>query len=241
VRATGLGLAALVAVVLAGCGPRTAPVSVPPSPSAAAPVTAASPAGAPSSSPPPTFGGTARPATAADVPHSWHPGCPVGPDQLSLLRLSYWGFDDRPHTGTMVVHRSVADQVVRIFGMLYRERFPIRRMQPVDVYGGSDPDSMADDNTSGFNCRYAVASGPPKWSAHAYGKAIDVNTVENPYLFGTQVLPPAGRAYLDRSKYRPGMALPGGLLVTAFAALGWKWGGATTSSPDYQHFSTSGG
>jgi D-alanyl-D-alanine carboxypeptidase len=160
---------------------------------------------------------------------------------LSVLRLSYWGFDDRPHLGTMIVNTAVAGDVVRIFGTLYRERFPIRRMQPEDVYGGSDPASMADDNTSGFNCRYAVATGPPHWSVHAYGEAIDVNTVENPYLFGTQVLPEAGRAYLDRSVYRPGMAVRGGLLVRAFAAVGWKWGGDTMSSPDYQHFSRTGG
>jgi D-alanyl-D-alanine carboxypeptidase-like protein len=158
-----------------------------------------------------------------------------------VLRLGYWGFDDRPHVGTMVVNTAVAGDVVRVFATLYRERFPIRRMQPEDVYGGSDPASMADDNTSGFNCRYAVATGPPRWSVHAYGEAIDVNTVENPYLFGTQVLPEAGRAYLDRSVYRPGMAVRGGLLVRAFATVGWKWGGETMSSPDYQHFSRTGG
>jgi hypothetical protein len=233
------------ALFLGGCDHPVTAVAPPPSvaPSVAASAASSSPPAAPSPSvsPSPTFVGTVGPVTPADVPHSWRPGCPVGPDRLSLLRLSYWGFDNRSHTGTMVVSKAVADDVVKIFGTLYRERFPIRRMEPVDVFGGSDPDSMAADNTSGFNCRYAVATGTPRWSAHAYGQAIDVNTVENPYLFGTQVLPEAGRAYLDRSKYRPGMAVPGGLLVKAFAALGWKWGGATTSSPDYQHFSKSGG
>src|SRR5205807_656671 len=103
------------------------------------------------------------------------------------------------------------------------ERFPIRGMRPVDAYRGSDPDSMADDNTSAFNCRRAVAPGPPQWSAHAYGQAVDVNTVENPYLEGNAVLPPAGAAFVDRGRYRPGMAVPGGLLVRAFAAVGWRW------------------
>jgi len=158
-----------------------------------------------------------------------------------VLRLSFWGFDDRAHQGTLIAHRSVADEVVKVFATLYKARFPIRGMQPVDAYGGSDPASMADDNTSGFNCRYAVASGPAHWSVHAYGEAVDVNTVENPYLFGSQVLPPAGRAYLDRSAYRPGMAVRGGLLVKAFAAVGWTWGGTAFSSPDYQHFSRTGG
>jgi D-alanyl-D-alanine carboxypeptidase len=100
---------------------------------------------------------------------------------------------------------------------------------------------MAADNTSGFNCRDAVGAGPKRWSAHAYGLAIDVNTVENPYLDGDRVLPPAGRAYLDRARARPGMAVPGGRLVDASAAVGWQWGGRWATAPDYQHFSASGG
>ena len=100
---------------------------------------------------------------------------------------------------------------------------------------------MAADNASAFNCRYAVASGPKRWSVHAHGEAIDVNPVENPYLEGGRVLPPAGRRYVVRTIHRPGMALPGGVLVTAFAAAGWQWGGRWTASPDWQHFSATGG
>jgi hypothetical protein len=100
---------------------------------------------------------------------------------------------------------------------------------------------MAADNTSAFNCRYAVAPGPKQWSVHAYGEAIDVNTVENPYLEGGVVMPAAGRRYLDRSRYRAGMAVAGGTLVEAFAAAGWQWGGRWSGSPDYQHFSLTGG
>jgi len=237
---------AVLAIGLSGChapaasAPVTAPSpSLPPAPPPQSPSRSPSPSPSPTAAP--AFAGTVTPATAADVPHTWHPGCPVGPDHLSVLRMSFWGFDNRPHTGTMVVNSLVTHDVVTVFATLYRERFPIRRMRPEDAYGGSDPDSMADDNTSGFNCRYAVASGPAHWSVHAYGEAIDVNTVENPYLFGLQVLPPAGRAYLDRSVYRPGMAVRGGLLVKAFAAVGWTWGGTAFSSPDYQHFSRTGG
>jgi hypothetical protein len=204
-------------------------------------VTAASPAASPSlppSPPPPTF--TTRDATAADVPRSWRAGCPVGPDQLSVLTLSHWGFDNEPHVGTLIAHRSVAAGLVTVFQALYGERFPIRLLEPVDKYDGSDDASMAADNTSAFNCRKAVAAGTPSWSEHAFGKAIDVNPVENPYVFGSRVLPPAGQAHLDRSAYRPGYAVAGGVLVNAFARAGWKWGGARRSNPDYQHFSTSG-
>ena len=98
---------------------------------------------------------------------------------------------------------------------------------------------MAADNTSAFNCRPAVSSGPRRWSVHAYGRAVDVNPVENPYLLGGRVLPPAGARFLDRDAYRRGMAVRGGGLVDAFAAAGWGWGGVW-SSPDYQHFSANG-
>jgi D-alanyl-D-alanine carboxypeptidase-like protein len=100
---------------------------------------------------------------------------------------------------------------------------------------------MAADNTSAFNCRYAVAPGPKHWSVHAYGEAIDVNTVENPYVEGGVVRPPAGRRFLDRTNVRPGMAVPSGILVRAFLSVGWRWGGRWQASPDYQHFSATGG
>lgn len=158
-----------------------------------------------------------------------------------MLHMSYWGFDGQPHVGTMVVNAAVTSAVLSVFSQLYAEQFPIREMEPEDAFGGSDPESMAADNTSGFNCRYAVAPGPPQWSVHAYGEAIDVNPVENPYLENGQWLPPAGAAYSDRSDVRPGMAVSGGELVNAFASVGWYWGGRWTSSPDYQHFSATGG
>jgi hypothetical protein len=114
-------------------------------------------------------------------------------------------------------------------------------MEPIDAYGGNDEASLDADNTSGFNCRYAVASGPKQWSVHAYGKAIDVNPVENPYIEGGRVHPVAGGPYVARTPRRPGMALAGGDLVRAFASAGWQWGGRWTGSPDYQHFSATGG
>ena len=165
----------------------------------------------------------------------------MAPGQLRAIRLSYAGFDGRAHTGEIIVNASVAQQVIEVFSLLYRARFPIARMEPVDAFRASDPRSMAADNTSGFNCRYADAPGPPQWSMHAYGLAIDVNTIQNPYVEpGSGVQPRAGAAYLDRSDIRPGMAYPGGILVSAFSSVGWGWGGNWAGSPDYQHFSVNG-
>jgi hypothetical protein len=189
----------------------------------------------------PPFGHAVSRVTASQLPHSWHPGCPVAPAQLRRLRLTYWGFDGRAHTGALVVNVRAVSPLTRVFSRLYAGRFPIRRMRPIDAYGGNDERSLAADNTAAFNCRYAVASGPKHWSAHAYGLAVDVNPVENPYLEGGRVHPSAGRAYLERSPYRRGMAVRGRLLVDAFASVGWPWGGRWTGSPDYQHFSATGG
>ncbi len=176
--------------------------------------------------------------TAADIAFSYHPGCPVGPSQLRLLHLSFWGFDNQAHVGTIIVNAAVTSDVQMIFSRLFAGHFPIRQMQPVDAYKGSDPASMDADNTSGFNCRNAV--GGSGLSVHSYGEAIDVNTIENPYVLGRTVMPPAGAAFVDRTKVRPGMAVPGGALVAAFASVGWQWGGRW-SAPDYQHFSKTGG
>jgi hypothetical protein len=188
----------------------------------------------------PPFQAAVAPVSAAQLGASWHAGCPVGPAALRLLRVSYVGFDGRAHRGALVVNRAVASEVRSVFRALYAARFPIRRMRPISAYGGSDDRSAAADNTSGFNCRYAVAAGPRRWSVHAYGEAIDVNDVENPYFEGGRVIPPAGAAYRDRSRARPGMAVAGGVLVRAFASVGWRWGGRWTATPDYQHFSKTG-
>jgi D-alanyl-D-alanine carboxypeptidase len=186
----------------------------------------------------PPFAHNVTPVTRADLPHSWRPGCPVAPARLRRLRVSYWGFDGRAHMGTLIVHASVVGDLKKVFRRLYLAEFPIRRMRSVDVYGASDDRSMAADNTSAFNCRFV--SGTTRWSMHAYGKAIDVNPVENPYVSGSRVQPPAGRAFLNRSNVRRGMAVRGGILVRSFSSVGWKWGGLWSGSPDYQHFSTTG-
>jgi D-alanyl-D-alanine carboxypeptidase len=179
--------------------------------------------------------------TAARLPYSWHAGCPVAPSQLRRVQLSYWGFDGRAHTGALVVNVSAVGDVVRVFRRLYTARFPLRRLRPIDAYRGVDERSLAADNTAGFNCRYVIGTGPRRWSVHAYGLAIDVDPVENPYIEGGRVHPRAGRAYLNRARIRPGMAYRGGVLVSAFASVGWQCGGRWTSSPDYQHFSRTGG
>jgi len=189
----------------------------------------------------PPFNHSDSRVTATQLPQSWHSGCPVSPSRLRRVRLTYWGFDGRAHTGALIANEDAVPDLVQVFSRLYAAHFPIRRLRPIDAYGGNDERSLEADNTAAFNCRYVIGPGPRRWSVHAYGEAIDINPVENPYLESGRVHPRAGRAYLDRGRVRPGMAYRGGVLVRAFAAVGWQWGGRWTGSPDYQHFSSTGG
>ena len=169
---------------------------------------------------------------------SWRPGCPVSLRDLRVLTLAHRGFDGRRHTGRLIVHRDVARPLLGVFRKLWEARFPIRRMVPVDAYGASDFRSIEADNTSVFNCRHV--EGTTRWSEHAYGRAIDLNPIENPYVSDGSTSHAGSEPYLDRSRRRPGMAFEGGVLVRAFDAIGWGWGGRWTSVRDYQHFSASG-
>jgi D-alanyl-D-alanine carboxypeptidase-like protein len=191
----------------------------------------------------PPFRGAAAPidarlrATMTGI--SWRPGCPVPLRDLRVVTASHWGFDGRVHIGRLIVHRDVARNVVAVLRRLLAGGFPIRRMAPVDAYGGSDFRSIEADNTSAFNCRYV--DGTTRWSEHAYGRAIDLNPIENPYVTSAGTTSHrASRAYLRRTPYRPGMAVEGGVLVRAFDAVGWSWGGRWSGARDYQHFSASG-
>ena len=170
---------------------------------------------------------------------SWHPGCPVALRDLRSLTVAYWGLDGRRQAGRLIVNESAVGSLRRVFRTLYDARFPIRRMAPIDVYGGSDFRSIEADNTSAFNCR--PATGSRNWSQHAYGLAIDINPIENPYVSGGRTSHRASVPYLDRSRVRPGMAVEGGVIVDAFDARGWGWGGRWSGTTDYQHFSSSGG
>ena len=177
--------------------------------------------------------------TAARMTSSWRPGCPIPLHRLRLLRLTYWGFDEQPHTGELVVADEHAEAMLSVFRRLFDARFPIQSIRLIDDFGGDDDRSMAANNTSAFNCRPATAS--TRWSEHAYGRAIDINPIQNPYVTTTgRILPPAGAAFADRGKAAPGVITADGPVVAAFRDIGWAWGGTWTRAKDYQHFSSSG-
>jgi hypothetical protein len=171
----------------------------------------------------------------------WRPSCPVGLAQLRVLTVNYWGFDRHAHTGELVVNRKAAVPLGRVFRQLYLMRFPIRHLSFDDAYGPRQP---ADGDLSGsFECRRAIpspcGSGSGNWSNHAYGLAVDLNPVENPYVGCGMTRRPESRPYLNRKRLRPGMVTPA--VVEAFRSIGWGWGGAWPgNTKDYMHFSWNG-
>ena len=172
------------------------------------------------------------------VRSTWRPACPVGVADLAWVRLTFWGFDGRRHTGELLANAAAADDLVSVFRTLYRDRFPIEEMR-ISTRADLDAPPTGDGNaTEVFSCRPAV--GSDYFSQHAYGLAIDVNSFQNPYTKGDLVLPELAGAYLDRSNHRPGMILPDGPVVRAFASIGWGWGGDWQTLKDYQHFSANG-
>jgi hypothetical protein len=175
---------------------------------------------------------------------TWHEGCPVGLDELRLLTLRYWGFDGEVHVGPMVTNAQVAEGMVSVFRQLFRARFPIENIHlTVKYVPGHDDPTDTRDYTASFNCRPAVTAHGPlsNWSQHAYGLAIDVNPMQNPYIASDGFIRNYhARRYRDRLQDLRGMIHPGDVVVRAFESIGWHWGGDWSHDKDYMHFSLTG-
>ena len=169
---------------------------------------------------------------------TWRRACPVSKGDLRYVTLTFWGFDRESHTGELIVHRSVASDVVSVFRALYESRWPIEEMRVTSRSELDAPPTGDGNNTGAFVCRPARLSR--EWSEHAYGLAVDVNPFHNPYVRGDLVLPERALVYRDRTWRRPGMIRKRDVVTRAFARIGWGWGGDWSSAKDWMHFSTSG-
>jgi hypothetical protein len=187
------------------------------------------------------FAASIGPVTAAirqRMGESWSPSCPVPLRRLRYVTVSFRGFDGKPHTGELVVAAGVAGDVVSAFRRLYALRFPIEEMRlPTTADLRAKPTGDG-NNTAAYVCR--AARGQKRFSAHAYGTAIDVNPFQNPEVRRDLVLPELASAYTSRSWRRPGMFLPGSPQVAAFSSIGWVWGGTWKTLKDPMHFSLTG-
>ena len=192
--------------------------------------------------PPPddeAFRATSEPVPSEVAARStWTPACPVDLDDLRYVTVTFWGFDDRPHTGELLVHTSAAQDLVDVFEQLYNARFPIEEMRVVAADELDAPPTGDGNNTTAFVCRPSV--GSDSWSQHASGLAVDINPFHNPYARDDVVLPELASAYVDRAHHRPGMIQSGDVVTEAFAEIGWGWGGDWRSAKDWMHFSVSG-
>lgn len=168
---------------------------------------------------------------------TWREECPVSLDDLAYAQVSFYGFDGLFHTGELIIHHDVVDDLVRVFEELHQMRFPIEEMRVTTQEAVDGPPTGDSNNTSSFVCRAAVNSG--SWSRHAHGGAIDINPFHNPYVKGDLVIPELASAYLDRERELPGMITPE--IEGLFADFDWGWGGNWNSSSDWMHFSDTGG
>jgi hypothetical protein len=180
----------------------------------------------------------------------WNKECPVDVSKLSLLKISYIDFaGNTKHDGKMVVLNTLADNVLEIFRELHRVKFPIAKIRLLNEYNGSDIESMKDNNTSSFNCRKVTNNN--SWSMHAYGAAIDINPMQNPYVdseyntgkTNVDVMPPEGIHYLNRLNIRPGMVEQvvyqesKKSVIDLFNRHGFSiWGGIWNYPIDWHHF-----
>jgi hypothetical protein len=161
----------------------------------------------------------------------WHPGCPVGFNELAYINLSYWGYDNKKHDGVLITNKKVAQEMVEIFKILYENRFPIGNMSP--TYIGL-PFLTLNNNTESFICRSVREVNAV--SFHSYGYAIDINPLVNPEVRGNVVLPAEGRQYTDRTHAQPGMIIKNDVVYKAFIDRNWQWGGDWKHLKDYMQF-----
>ena len=151
-------------------------------------------------------------------------------DRQTLIDVCYFSFDQRLHKGQIVMDQRLEGDVKKIFSYFLNQRFPIKSVIPISRFNWDDTASMLSNNTSGFN--YRKIKGKNEWSNHAYGQAMDINTVQNPYVNGRHVSP-KGAKY---NKSKAGTFVKGSGLVRQIKSLGWGWGGEWKNMKDYQHF-----
>ena len=167
--------------------------------------------------------------------HTWQEECPVALQDLRLLRVLHWTEKGAVRWGEVVLTERVVKDAREIFAQLYQIRFPVHSLKPAVQYNGSDEESMADNNSSAFNCR--KVKGTNRWSEHSYGESIDINPLWNPWVRGARIYPKNAGNYVNRELQIAGMINAGDPVVAIFERHGWRWGSQKTGVSDYQHFS----
>ena len=171
---------------------------------------------------------------------SYHKNCPVPINDLRIVNIKYLDFNKTVSYGDLIVHKDVAFEVSEIFEELFKINYPIQQIIPIEKYNGDDFESIEANNTSAFNCRKAEAS--KKYSKHSFGKAIDINPIQNPYVYkdGTSSHKESKefitREFSDDTAQSRAVLLANSKAVLIFKKYDWKWGGDWKNIKDYQHF-----
>ena len=169
---------------------------------------------------------------------SYKDDCTVPVSDLRYLHVLHVGFDGQTHEGEIICNKAIAEDLLEIFEALYEAGYQIEKIKLVDEYNAEDEASMADNNSSAFNFRFI--SHTTKISNHGKGMAIDINPLYNPYIKtvnGNLNIEPANSTeYVDRTNDFPHKIDENDLAYQLFIAHGFTWGGAWSSSKDYQHF-----
>ncbi len=152
-------------------------------------------------------------------------------DALSLLDVLYYSFDGLKHQGQIIVNNDLEDDVYEIFVLIEKTRFPVDRVIPIVAYNWDDQSSMSDNNSSSFNFR--VIEGTAKLSLHSFGRAMDINPVQNPVIYPNGFIAPQGAKYSSSSAGAFSAKNP---VVQEFIKRGWHWGGNFEQPKDYHHF-----
>ncbi len=152
-------------------------------------------------------------------------------ETLVLVDVPYVSFDGLSRIGQLVVHKDLEFNVKEIFAALFEIRFPIASIVPIVALDWDDKRSMIANNTSGFN--YRVIMKTDRLSNHSFGRAVDINPVQNPYRDRDYEIYPPGAVYDPSS---PGTFVDGEKPVMLFKERGFEWGGDWTTPVDYQHF-----
>lgn len=167
---------------------------------------------------------------------SWRKECPVKQADLAYVVMPFWGFDNQPHTGEMLINAKWAKKATGVFEYMYEHRFPIEEMR-VTTNEEVNGEHFGDQNVSiSFECR-RTTGGFTTWSAHASGLAIDINQFQNPWYRDGNVYPELATAYTDRTWLRPGMIETQRQIIAEFKKIGWYWGGTWGTFDDWMHFS----
>lgn len=170
-------------------------------------------------------------------------------DDLRYIKVLHYNFYHQIQVGELVVNQAIAEDCRQIFMELFQEEYEINSMYLIDRYYEKDQarngeqvdiSSINDDNTSAFH--YRKIAGTEVLSNHAYGMAIDINPLENPYVKEADLQQTVASPYKDYNSYKDRTAQRAHMIskddacYRIFKAHGFQWGGEWNGNKDYQHF-----